>query len=398
MLYFSELKNKSVVNQQGEYIGRLDDLVFKSSPTAPVSKLLVQTPARTKLMIPMTAVTKINAVIRVQNDILPVKLEENELFVGKNVSDQQVIDITGSKMVRVNDVVFIQQPQLHISGVDVGLLGIVRWFGLEDDVCRLARYLYHPLTPRFLSWGDVAPLELARGRVMMRKQETNLKRLNPEDLADHLDRTNIRNVRRIVSLLDETYAAEVINNLNVSFQTALFKSFTPERAAKVVALLDQDEAVDILLTLERHQRTRIIQLLVPEKQEAVTSLMKLSRTPIGDIVTLEYYEVMADQTVRSVREMVQRNPDLSVHSANIFVVNHQKQLVGVFNLFELLVQTDDTPIYKFMIQNVVVIHLSTPKEIAFKKMLKYRLGALPVIDNDKTLIGVIRWHNAYIEK
>jgi len=391
MLYFSELKGKSVVDQNNSYIGRLDDLVFKSTPAAPVTKLLVKTSSGEQHLVSLTSVTKVNGSIKIDVTVPRTNLEENELFVGKNIADQQVIDISGSKMVRVNDVVFVQHPALHISGVDVGLLGLMRWIGVEDMIFRLARFIRKPISPRFLSWADVAPLELARGRVMMRKQETNLKKLNPEDLAGHLDRTNIRNVRRIVNLLDENYAAEVINNLNVTFQTTLFKSFSPERAAKILQFLDPDESVDILMTLDRHARSKILALLAQDKQDEINELIHISRTPIGDAVSLEFYEVGADWTVGRVKEMMKSEPESSMQSPSIYVVNNEQRLVGVFNLFELIGQSDVTPVYKFMVQNLITIHLSTPKELAWKKMVKYKFSSLPVIDNEKKLVGVARW-------
>ncbi|MEI6327299.1 MAG: CBS domain-containing protein [Candidatus Roizmanbacteria bacterium] len=391
MLYFSELKGRSVIDQNGTYVGRLDDLVFKSAPTAPVTKLLVRDSSGFQHLIQYSAVIKINDLIKIDSSIPRTNLDENELFVGKNISDQQIIDISGSKMVRVNDVIFVQHPTLRISGVDVGFLGLMRWLCIENVFIRISRLLRKPISPRFLSWADVAPLELGRGRVMMRKQETNLKKLNPEDLAGYLDRTNIRNVRRIVSLLDEKYAAEVINNLNVTFQTTLFKSFPSDRSAKILALLDTDDAVDILMTLDRHTRAKIVALLSQEKQDEINALVHISRTPLGDAVSLEFYEVGADWTAGRVKKMISSEAESSMQAPSIYVINNEEQLVGAFNLFELIEQHDETPVYKFMVQNLVTLHLSTPKELAWKKMQKYRFSSLPVIDNEKKLIGVARW-------
>jgi len=71
------------------------------------------------------------------------------------------------------------------------------------------------------------------------------------------------------------------------------------------------------------------------------------------------------------------------------VVNHDDQLVGVFNLHELLLEDRETPVYKFMVQAVEVIHLTTPEEIAVKKMMKYNIHALPVINKDKRILGIV---------
>lgn len=398
MLYFSELKDVAVIDQNDVYIGVVADMVFRCVSTAPVTKILIRQVSGAQLLLPVSVIIKVSQVIRIQSEIEPTILEENELFIGKNIADQQIIDISGSKIVRVNDVVLVQTPGLHITGVDVGILGIMRWFGMEDIFCKLARSLHHPINPRFLSWADVAPLELARGRVMMRKQETNLKKLNPEDLADHLDKTNIRNVRRILGLLDESYAAEVINNLNPSFQTALFKSFPADKAAKVLSLLDPDEAVDIILTLDKNVRSRILTLFEPEKHEQIAQLIALSHTPIGDIISIEFTSVNADQTVRQVKAILSKELESQVESSNVYVTNQANQLVGVFNLHELLAHSEDTQVYKFMVQNLVVVHLSTPKEIAWKKMVKYKFGYLPVVDGEKKMIGIVRWFDIADDK
>jgi magnesium transporter len=225
----------------------------------------------------------------------------------------------------------------------------------------------------------------------MRQQETNLKRLNPEDLADHLDRTNFRNVKRIISILDETYAAEVINNLNPNFQTALFTSFTPEKSAQALSYLDPDECVDILLTLTPHIRAKILAILDVSKRQDIESLMQIAHTPLGDIMSLAYYDVTAEMTVGQVKAELRDRQDIEVKTMSVFVLNKTGQLIGFFSLRDLMCQRDETPVFKFMFQNIIVIHLSTPREIAYKKMIKYQLGSLPVIDSERKLVGVVRW-------
>ena len=73
----------------------------------------------------------------------------------------------------------------------------------------------------------------------------------------------------------------------------------------------------------------------------------------------------------------------------VYVINPDNQLVGVFSLHELLLQDPDVPIYRFMSQNPIVIHLTTPIEIVLKKMLKYKLSSLPVVNKNKRIVGAI---------
>lgn len=389
MLYFSELRGKPVFAGQLS-VGVLDDIVFKVSPAAPVTKLYVKKTNGQKFFLPISFVSKLGDKIYVDVNFTPGELEENELFVGKNISDQQIIDVTGSNIIRVNDVVFIQQPELHISGVDVGFLGVLRWFGIEEVISKLSRKVGLRILPKFLAWTDVAPVELARGKVVMKQADTKLKRLKPEDLAGHLDQTNIRNVRRIVSLFDDEYTAQVIKNLTGLTQTLLIKSFAPDRAAKVLAALETNEAVDILLTLTRHDRDKIINLLNQQDQHKIKRLMGLAKTPVGSIVSNEYVVVKphttASETLSTIRKMAADLADLLC----VYVENDDNQIIGVFSLFELLIQPADRPVYKFMIQNPIVIHLTTPKEILIRRMIKYQLHVVPVVTEKGHIIGVVK--------
>ena len=101
-----------------------------------------------------------------------------------------------------------------------------------------------------MSWADIQPLELIRGNVKLRKRE-KLEKIRPEDLADYLEKTNVINARKFLKILDTEKAAEVIGNLNINYQTALFKNFHTDKAAKLISFLDPDEAVDVLLTLSK---------------------------------------------------------------------------------------------------------------------------------------------------
>lgn len=389
MIYFSELKGKSVFTEDEVKLGILDDLIFLTSEKPNVTKLVIRDLKGSKLIISVQYLRKINSYIYITKDYQTTELAENELHLVRNMLDKQIIDLQGDKIVRVNDIVIQDKDGFYIAGVDIGILGILRWLKLENLFNKLSRRFHLKIMSPFLSWADIQPLELTYGKVKLKKEEKKLEKLHPEDLADYLEKTNIVNVRKILKMLDEKFAAEVIGSLNINYQTSLFKQFTTEKAAKVLDLVDSDEAIDILLTLSTKKREQIIQLLPEDKKKVIDRLLNLSTTSIGEFLTTEYLTVEPADTVYMVINKIKKeSSDFSIFTA-VYVLNDQKQLVGVFSLHEFLLQKTDTPVYKFMIQNLIVIHLSTPREIAFKKMLKYRLASLPVIDSEKHLIGIV---------
>lgn len=389
MLYFSEIRGKKVLTEDQIEIGHLEDIVFITEDTPLVTKLVIRDRLKEKIYIPIEFLKNINNKIFIYKSYITSDIGENELYVLKNLLDKQIIDLRGDKVVRVNDVAIQNIPNCYIAGVDIGLLGILRNFKLDNLLIWITGLLNIKLSSRFLSWAEIQPLELSRGHVKLRKREDKMTKLRPEDLATYLEETNISNVKRILNILDEEKAANVISNLNINYQTVLFRHFIPEKAAKVLSMIDPDNAVDILLTLSKKRQDEILKFVSDYQKKKITYLIKYSTTPIGELITSEYITVNSDDKVRKVIDKIKKETHDFFYLNTIYVVNTGNQLVGVFNLHELLLQDLDTPVYKFMIQNVLVIHLTTPREIALNKILKYKLQALPVIDDEKKIIGIV---------
>lgn len=392
MLYFSEIKNKKVVNENGRYVGRVQDLLFVVADNPVITKIVVKTRLRSRSIVALEHVKKINDQITLYNNYQLDTEQENELFVEKNLLDKQIIDIQGNKIVRVNDVVFQNKP-FSIAGVDIGILGVFRWFKLEKLLTGFYKLTGASLTSKFLPWSDIQPLELARGTVKLRKEESKLEKFKPEDLANYLERTTISNVSKFLNVIDDKLAGQIFGNLNLNYQLGLIRYLSFEKAAKIISLIDPDEAVDILLTFSQRRREGILPFLDGKKRKEILYLIHLSKTPIGQLVTDEFItvdpEFTADKVIKIIKE---KAVDFSFLNY-IYVINRDFQLVGVFNLHELLLQNSDTPVYKFMIQNVAVIHLTTPEEIAIKKMIKYKIQAVPVIDENKQILGLVTFDN-----
>ncbi len=389
MLYFSELKGKKVITEEGKEVGKLVDLSFLVSDTPKITTFVIRDLQNYKLHIPSASIKNINHVITVERNFQPQEISDQELYLERNLLDKQIIDIAGSKVVRVNDIAINDKPGYYIAGADIGLLGVLRWLKIADITTRIFKKLQIKLNPQFLSWGDIQPLELARGMVILKTQQERLKKILPEDLADYLEKINIVNVDRILKSFDEKYAADVISSLNINYQTALFRQFSPEKAAHIISLIDSDEAVDILLTLTERRREEIILLVPPHKVKQIRHLMHLARTPIGEKMTAEYLTIASDKTVKDTISKIKKEAVNLSFLNYVYVLNNEEKLVGIFSLHEMLLQNMDTPVYKFMTQNIVVIHLTTPEEIALAKMFKYKLNAVPVIDNDRHLLGIV---------
>jgi sporulation protein YlmC with PRC-barrel domain len=399
MLYFSELDRKKVLTNDGIFIGYLDDIIFLLDSKPKVTKIVVDLNGK-KTIINADAVHKFNSVVRIAKFYTQAELAENELFVKRNLLDKQVIDISGNKIVRANDVIIHEQINLsshnyecYISGVDIGLIGILRRLHVENGMTRVIHFFGINLVSKFLSWADIQPLDLVRGSIRVKKEETKLQNMRPEDLADHLEQTNELNIKKFLRLLDKNFATEVVSNLNINYQRDLFRTWNPERAAEIINKMDTDIAADILLSVSKKKREEILKVVDPTRKIAIQKLLSLTRTPITKRLSSEYFVAQPTETPR---DIIQRMRHTSVEYSSldyIYIINQKKQLIGACNLHELIMQPEDTPIYKFMSQNLIEAHIKTPLEMVVYKIIKYRLQALPIVDSNKELIGVIPFDN-----
>ncbi len=388
MLYLSELIGKPVVSLNDQKIGILSDLVFVTSSTPYITKFQVKTGRNSKKLFPISAVKRLNGrLVMAKSDEVP--LGENEVYVGMNLLDQQIIDIKGSNIVRVNDVVIQEKPQLTISGIDIGISGILRWLHAEKSAKNWLSRVGLTLHDKLLPWTEIQPLELARGKVVLNREENKLKSIAPEDLADYLEKTTIQNAMKILSLVNDETASEVIQNLNINYQTQIFQHMDPEDAAQIVKYADPDEAADLLLLVNEQRRKYILSLLSKDKQKELSFLLAHAETPIGELMTTEYLTFAPESTVRTVIDRIRKESGEYASLPYGYVLNKNKELIGVFSLHELLMQSQETQLIKFMNQNVVVLFVTTPKVIAVKRMLKYKIRAIPVIDSERGMIGIV---------
>lgn len=399
MLYFSELDRKRVLTNDGIFIGHLDDIIFLLDSKPKITKIVVDRNG-VKTIINADAVQKFNSVVRITKSYMQSELAENELYIKRNLLDKQVIDISGNKIVRANDVIIHEQINLsshdyecYISGVDIGLVGLLRRLHIENSMTRIIHFFGFNLVSHFLSWADIQPLDLVRGSIRVRKEETKLQNMRPEDLADHLEQTNELNIKKFLRLLDKDFATEVISNLNINYQRDLFRTWNAEKAADIISKMDTDIAADILLSLSKRKQEEIIKLVEESKKASIQKLLSLTRTPISKRLSSEYFVAQPTSTPRDIIQKLRKSTlDYSALDY-IYVVNQKKQLIGACNLHELLMQQEDTPVYKFMSQNLIEAHLKTPLEMVVYKIVKYKLHALPIVDSNKELIGIIPFDN-----
>ncbi|MFA6004926.1 MAG: CBS domain-containing protein [Patescibacteria group bacterium] len=404
MLYFSELNGLPVYTSDNVCIGTLKDMIFELDQTPRIKKIVVEYKHKTSI-IHLKLVRIAEGKIIVSAPYESAGYSENELYVGSNLLDKQIIDLVGNKMVRVNDVVLLESYNtgsfdLFLMGVDIGVLGIMRRLHLERPVQQIMSLFSVKPSSQFLSWADIQPLELSTGEVKLKKVEGKLRKMRPEDLADYLERTNEMTVHHVLKMLGTKQATDVVENLDVSYQKDLFTRWDSKEASEIIEHMDPDEAVDVLSMIPKEKAQEVIGLLSLPVKKKLQHLIRLSVTPIGGLVTNDFITADSHATSRDVINKIRKESMQFSCLNTVYVLNEKEQLVGVFSLHELLLANQDELIFKFMNQNLVEVLLTTPVHIAIHKMLKYHVSAVPVIDNERRMVGLLTIDDVseYIEK
>jgi CBS domain-containing protein/sporulation protein YlmC with PRC-barrel domain len=397
-LFFTDLVGKKVVSSNGAALGRLADLVAVSGePYPPVESLVVRS-ARKLWQVPWTAVASVNGDIRLSPgaalEPVPDAPIADRLHLGQEILDRQIVDIEGAKLVRVNDLHFLEtKGQLRIAHVDVGLRGLVRRMGWQrpvDGVVSMlrpaARYLNEET---LLSWKLVQPIESAPGRVRIEATKKALASLHPADLAEIMEDLDRHQREVLFQRLDVETAADALEETSTELATELLETVPPEKAADILEEMAPDEAADALSELPGDTRASLLEAMERPEAAEVAELLEYHPRSAGGLMTPDLVELSPAATVGdAIAEVRRRAEDLPL-VYEIFVVEGI-QLRGMVTLRDLVVATDPaTPLSAIMREVPATVRDGDDVRDVARAASKYNLLSVPVVDETGALKGMV---------
>ncbi|MEI2368141.1 MULTISPECIES: magnesium transporter [Niallia] len=219
----------------------------------------------------------------------------------------------------------------------------------------------------------------------------NFLDLHPYDQASFFKEMEIEERAQVFEYLAPSEIAEMFENLqmdNWEYQ-ALFAKLLPDYVAETLANMSVDDAVDILNVLDKEQVESYLAIMDQPTTARLKALMHYEESTAGSIMTVDYISLSAEQTVASAMEILKREAPNAETIYYIYVVNEQKQLVGVVSLRSLIVSDNQTLIKEIMNDRIYSVSVSEDQEEVARKMQDYDFLALPVVDFQKRLLGII---------
>lgn len=215
--------------------------------------------------------------------------------------------------------------------------------------------------------------------------------LHPYDQARFFKKLEGDYRSKIFHYLSPEEMAEIFENLELEEEEneELLSEMNPTYAADMLSQMFADDAVDVLNELNKEQVVTYLTIMDDEAAKEIRELLHYEEYTAGSIMTTEYISISANQTVRSAMYILKNEAPRAETIYYVYVVDDDKKLAGVISLRDLIISDDDTMISEIMNDRVVSVSVSEDQEEVARKMKDYNFLAVPVIDFQSHLLGII---------
>ncbi|PLR81811.1 magnesium transporter [Bacillus canaveralius] len=225
----------------------------------------------------------------------------------------------------------------------------------------------------------------------MQKFRDEFLELHPYDQASFFQDLDEESRTLIYHYLSPEEMAGLFENLEIEeeeYQEVLAE-MNPAYAADMLSNMYADDAVDVLNELDKDQVASYLTIMDDKAADEIKELLHYEEYTAGSIMTTEFIAISANQTVRSAMHILRNEAPRAETIYYVYVIDEQKTLVGVISLRDLIISSDDTMLSEIMQDRVVSISVAEDQEEAARKMRDYNLLALPVVDFQGHLLGII---------
>lgn len=395
MPYLSEIVDKPVTDINGERVGKVNDLIASRSNSMqhPFVSALLYTSKHGEKVISIKDVAVLIApaipLNKPETELKPYQPRKSDIYLVRDVLDKQIIDTNGARVVRVNDVEITRVGNAFVvTNVDVGGMGLLRRLGLARPAQKVARYFKKNLSANVIGWEHVellAPDEEMRLKVPGEK----IADLHPADLAEIISDLNRVASGRLLEKLDTKQLADTLEEVEPDFQVSLIRNMSDEKVADVLEEMEPDEAADLLAELPKDRSQDLLQLMEKDEAKDVKKLLEYPEDTAGGIMTTEYItlppDINASEAIRRIRKLSNEVETFFY----IYVVDRKQKLLGVFSLKDLILAKPTCLVKDFMNKKPIIVSLDTKQDEVAQIIAKYDLLAVPVIDENRVLHGIV---------
>src|SRR5262245_42065638 len=399
LLFFTELAGMPVLDLKGRRIGRIKDaaLVPLVHPSR-IDRLMIggRDAWFTVRFDQIRSVSLDGGIALSDEQLLPYHDDEYMMRIARDLLDQQIIDVNGRKVVRVNDVSMAiandgTRDTLFVNDVDIGVRSILRRLFQGVLPSQWIRRLQQPIPPNSIPWDRANVVEPdPQRRLRLNISDGKLETMHPADLADIVEDLGPAEREAIFQTIDSEAAAEALSEVDdPKLQASILESLEPEKAADIVEEMSPDEAADVLSELEESASEEILEEMETAPGSEVRELLEYRDDTAGGLMNTEYVVLHENATVADAMQALKANEELLEGLNVLFLVDAEERLVAAVPLAKLFVAAGDARLRDLATETLIQAPVDEHQDRVTELFDKYNLLALPVVDEDGKLAGVI---------
>jgi magnesium transporter len=404
-VFLSQLISLPVVDAADRKIGMLEDVIADVQGLYPrINGLVVRNGIQRRLgYLPWKCVRDIieDHYIIVENSGCPegsIELNRNELRLRETFLDKQIVDIGGSKVVRVNDLHILKDGiKLWLVHVDVGFKGFLRRLGWLKSFSVIVKWLFaYELRDKFISWKYVQPITTTGDlkSLSLKIPHSKLSELHPADLADILVDLGAEERMLIFNSFDDATASDILQELPHKMRLMLALSLPLERLGGILNETPMDEVVDLLDDMPTDTVNEIFRVLPVDKVKQIKDLLTYSDRIAGSLMDTEFLSAKAHETAGQVLRRIKKIAVNFESIYYIYVLNEREVPIGVLTLKQLLTSPAKKMINDVMRENIVRVRIDANIKAVAQIFYKYNFSVVPVVDDDDRIQGIITMKDA----
>lgn len=391
ILHLSSLVGGPLRDSDGERLGSVEDVIVRLGDVGypPITGLLVKVAGRTSY-VGAGSVSELGqegaTLKETRLDLRRFERRDDEVLLRRDVLDRQLINVEGARLVRANEIELADLAgSWRVVGVDTGPRGGLRRLLPKRLGARIA-------TGDFLDWASVEPFVGHVPTVRLRVPHPKLAKLHPAQIADLVESASRREGEEIIKAVgsdDHELEADVFEELDEHHQREYFGDRTDAEVAAIVARMAPDDAADALGELDEQRRPAVLSLLPVSQRIKVRVLLGYDPAQAGGLMSPEFVALDSSSTVVDALETVRVSSIPPELLTCVFVTGADRRLSGSVGLASLLRSDPQASLASLLDRESPSLHASASFEDVARTMADYNLLCIPVVDDEKRLVGTI---------
>ena len=391
ILHLSSVVGSPLLDSDGERLGKVNDLIVRLGGAGypPITGVLATVAGRSSF-VGIDRVSDIGpggVVLRkAKLDLRRFERRPEEVLLGKDLLDRQLINVEGARLVRANEIeLALVAGSWRVVGVDTGPRGGLR------------RLLPKPLgahiaTGEFLDWAGVEPFVGHVPTVRLRVPHPKLAKLHPAQIADLVEAASKREGEEIIQAVgdgDRELEADVFEELDDQHQREFLEDRPDEQVAEILSRMAPDDAADVIGELEEERREQLLSLLPVSHRIKVRVLLGYDPAEAGGLMSPDFVLLRETASNGDALAAVRASAIAAELLTAVFVESAESGLEGSVPITALLRADPGSPLKDEVHHEVPCLSTDAPFEEVARLMADYNLTSIPVVDENKRMLGVV---------